>query len=165
MAYTSIGTSVQVWCAGFLVFSELLGTAINVAQYRFIGAARKTDTITTASSGIGSLTAVSLDGVSVTEIDVTSLADLTRKYITGTITHGTLTVDYIAITNKNFDGYLPSSSSNNEMYLKISFGLVGEVFYALAVPQSFTMEAAVDEIVRGTITFRILDLGNHLEQD
>ena len=76
-----------------------------------------------------------------------------------------MTVDYIAGTSKTFDGYFPSSSNDNQMFLQITFGFAGEVFYVSAVPQSFTMDAAVDAAVRGTITFRILDLGNHLEQD
>ena len=163
MAYTGIGTSVSVWCGSFGIQSG--GIFLAVPQYRSISFAKKTDTVSQIGSGIGSLSAVSLDGVSVSEIDVTSLADLTRKYIAGTITHGTLTVDYIAGTSKTFDGYFPSSSNDNQMFLQITFGFAGEVFYVSAVPQSFTMDAAVDAAVRGTITFRILDLGNHLEQD
>jgi len=163
MAYTSIGTMVYVWCPNFTLFSTG-GIPTGLPQYRQIVGARKTDTVSTGQSGIGSISAVSLDGVSVSEIDVTALADLTRKYITGTITHGTLTVDYIAANNKTFAGYLPSSTIDNKMYMRINFGSVGEVFYVFAVPQAFTMEAAVDLAVRGTITFRILDLGNHLEQ-
>lgn len=160
MAYTTVGTTVFVWCAGF---TEEAGIGL-AGLYRSISVARKTDTITDSGSGIGTLTAVSLDGISVAEIDVTSLQDTARRYINGTIEHGTLSIEYIAGTGKNFNTYFPNTGSNRSMYLKTTFGSVGQVFYVLAVPQSFTMDAAVDDAIRGTITFRILDLGDHLLQ-
>lgn len=159
MAYTSVGTTVSVWCAGFLTG----GLDAPSGAYRSISIARKYDGALIPSAGIGTLTAVSLDGISVAEIDVTSLQDTARQYINGTIEHGTLSIEYIAATGKNFLTYLPTGS-NPSMYLKIEFGSVGQVFYVLAVAQTFTMDAAVDDAIRGTITFRILDLGNHLIQ-
>ena len=159
MAYSSLGTVVYVWCPNFGTAGGLLGS------YRTIETSRKTDTTTLGSAGIGTLTAVSLDGISVAEIDVTSLQDTARQYINGSIEHGTLSMEYIAKTGKTFLGYLPTTASNfQNQFLKIAFGLAGEVFYVKANPQTFTMDAAVDDVVRGTITFRILDLGNHLIQ-
>jgi hypothetical protein len=139
--------------------------AANVSQ-----GAKLQKTISSVLTDIGDITGISISGITRTEIDVTALADTAKKYLMGTTDAGTIEVQF------NYDDTLTVGTS-----LMVPGGANGTTLetvslaYKIIVPcgytvgnvamfqgitfnafmQSFSVEAAVDTQLTGSLTLRI----------
>jgi hypothetical protein len=111
----------------------------------------------------GEMYAISIDGISAAEIDVTALNDAAKRYILGTRDGGTITVRSF-VTPSSIP--LPVTGDSTPRNYRLHFPrkrydpLDPESNYALvtvfsAYLQSVVLEAAVDDAVRVTYTLRL----------
>ena len=108
---------------------------------------------------LGTITAISMGGISTAEIDVTSLASTFKTYIMGTLDGGTITVsvDLIAGTLVS----LPLAGDSTPTSFSIRFGTHAAspnqkpLFSFSGYIQNTTVEAAVDSQVKATYTIRV----------
>jgi len=110
----------------------------------------------------GTITAISLSGISTAEIDVTSITSTSKEYVMGTIDGGTIevtvNVDTVASTGATVD--LPTAGDNvpTAFVLKLGTGAASlqvPTFSFNAYIQSVSIEASVDQQVTATYTLRI----------
>jgi hypothetical protein len=107
---------------------------------------------TTFSGGglVGEVTAISVSGVSVAEIDVTALSDTVKKYVTGTLDGGTveITANFTAAPT------MPAQGSETPVQFTIGWaGSVSQTFYAFIVGMS--IDASVDQQIVVKYTLRV----------
>lgn len=104
---------------------------------------------------IGTVTAISLGGISTAEIDVTSLSSTTKEYIMGTIDGGTVDVTVNLISGATVS--LPTAGDAVPTAFTLRFGAVGSgvTFTFDAYIQNTSVESAVDAQVTATYTLRI----------
>jgi hypothetical protein len=111
------------------------------------------------------ITAMKLNGISVSEIDVTALSSDWKSYVMGTIDFGTLEVEFTVPSDMIYAHLLPTIPGPNpagngdvtgSFFLAIRFGL-GYCFFTCtqAWLTKVSMSAAVDDAVRGAYTFRL----------
>jgi hypothetical protein len=110
----------------------------------------------------GTITAISLSGISTAEIDVTSISSTSKEYVMGTIDGGTIevtvNVDTVAATAATID--LPTAGDNvpTSFVLRLGTGAANlqvPTFSFNAYIQSVSIEASVDAQVTATYTLRI----------
>jgi hypothetical protein len=110
----------------------------------------------------GTITAISLSGISTAEIDVTSISSTSKEYVMGTIDGGTIevtvNVDTVSSTGATID--LPTAGDNQPtaFVLKLGTGAASlqvPTFSFSAYIQSVSVEASVDAQVTATYTLRI----------
>ena len=110
----------------------------------------------------GTITAISLSGISTAEIDVTALSSSSKEYVMGTIDAGTIevtvNVDTLAAAGAAVD--LPTAGDNVPTNFVLRLGtpaasLLVPTFTFSAYIQSVSIEAAVDQQVTATYTLRI----------
>jgi hypothetical protein len=110
----------------------------------------------------GTITAISLSGISTAEIDVTSISSTSKEYVMGTIDAGTIevtvNVDTVASTAATID--LPTAGDNvpTSFVLRLGTGAANlqvPTFTFNAYIQSVSIEASVDAQVTATYTLRI----------
>jgi len=107
---------------------------------------------TTFSGGgvAGEVTAISVSGVSVAEIDVTALSDTVKKYVTGTLDGGTVEIT----ANFTTAPTMPAHGSETPVQFTIGWGgSVSQTFYAFVVGMS--IDASVDQQVVVKYTLRV----------
>ncbi|CAB4173129.1 hypothetical protein UFOVP942_31 [uncultured Caudovirales phage] len=139
--------------------------AANVSQ-----GAKLYKTVSSTLTEIGDITGISVAGITRTEMDVTSLADTAKKFLMGTTDAGTIEIQF------NYDDTLTVGTlsmvpggANGTTLETVS------VVYQIRVPcgyndssvaqsqginfsafqQSFSIEAAVDSQLTGSLTLRI----------
>jgi len=115
----------------------------------------------------GEIAAISIDGISAAEIDVTALTDNAKKFILGVQDGGTVTVQAFAVTlGVGDEGSLPQTGNSTPQNFRLHFpkkptnildpeSEYAVVFIFAAYLQSVAYEAAVDDAVRITYTLRI----------
>jgi hypothetical protein len=107
-------------------------------------------TLFTTGGVVGEVTAISVSGVSVAEIDVTALADTVKKYVTGTLDGGTveITANFTAAPT------MPQHGAETPSQFTITWGgSVAQTFYAFIVGMS--IDASVDQQVVVKYTLRV----------
>ena len=113
------------------------------------------------STTLGDITGISLAGISRAEIDVTTLssgtaANWTKNYLMGTIDSGTVEVQF------NYDDglatYLPvgTETASAAWSITVPCGTTtAQIITFNSWQQSFSIEAAVDSQLTGSLTLRI----------
>jgi len=106
----------------------------------------------TTGTLVGEITAISFSGVSVAEIDVTSISDTVKKYVTGTLDGGTveITANFTAAPT------MPSQGAESPSSFIITLPTSPAItlpFYAFVVGMS--IDASVDQQVVVKYTLRI----------
>lgn len=109
-----------------------------------------------ASNIVGTITSISLGGVSTAEIDVTGLGDSAKQYIMGTLDGGTVEISAIVTGAPG----IPTSGDTTADAYTLTFGTpaVGNAsprFSFNAFIQQVSVEASVDGVVTATYTLRI----------
>ena len=111
-----------------------------------------------ANTVIGTITAISLGGISTAEIDTTALASTSKEYVMGTIDGGTVDVTVNLATGSTVD--LPTAGDNAPTAFKLKFGTwvsgAAVPFFTFdAYIQNVSVEASVDAQVTASYTLRI----------
>ena len=106
----------------------------------------------------GTITAMSLGGISTAEIDVTSISSTTKEYVMGTLDGGT--VDVTVNLDAGVTVSMPTAGdvTPTAFVLRFGAGTVGVAFTFSAYIQSVTVEAGVDQQVTASYTLRITGL-------
>lgn len=107
---------------------------------------------------VGTITAISLGGISTAEIDVTALSSTSKDYVMGTIDGGTVDVTVNLVAGSTID--LPTAGDAVPTSFKLKFGTHATgatvpVFTFEAYIQSVSVEAGVDAQVTASYTLRI----------
>ncbi len=141
--------------------------AANVSQ-----GAKLQKTISAVLTDIGDITGISISGITRTEIDVTSLADTAKKYLMGTTDAGTIEVQFNYDDTMTVGNSLMVPGGANGTTLEtvsLAYKIIVPCGFTGAVPpvamfqgitfnaftQSFSVEAAVDSQLTGSLTLRI----------
>lgn len=114
---------------------------------------------TDAATIKGTVTAVSLGGISTAEIDVTALADTSKGYLMGVLDGGTVEVT-VNVDTTAAALTLPTAGDSTPYAYTLTFGTPGASnacprFTFSAYIQSVSVEAALDAQVTATYTLRI----------
>ena len=108
---------------------------------------------------LGTITAISMGGISTAEIDVTSLASTFKTYIMGTLDGGTITVSVDLIAGALVS--MPVAGDATPTSFSIRFGTHAispnqkPLFTFSGYIQNTAVEAAVDSQVKATYTIRV----------
>jgi len=111
---------------------------------------------TTGAADIkGTITAISLGGISTAEIDVTSISSQTKEYVMGTLDGGT--VDITVNLDAGVTASMPTAGDVTPTVFVLRFGGAsgGLTFSFSAYIQSVSVEAGVDQQVTASYTLRI----------
>ena len=103
----------------------------------------------------GTITAISLGGISTAEIDVTSISSSTKEYVMGTMDGGT--VDVTVNLDAGVVCSMPTAGDTSPTAFVLRFGAssLGVAFTFSAYIQSVSVEAGVDAQVTASYTLRI----------
>jgi hypothetical protein len=109
----------------------------------------------TLSTGtlVGEITAISFSGVSVAEIDVTSISDTVKKYVTGTLDGGTVEITANFTTAPTMPSQGAESPSSFIITLPTGSPQLTLPFSAFVVGMS--IDASVDQQIVVKYTLRI----------
>jgi hypothetical protein len=139
--------------------------AANVSQGAYIQ-----KTISSAFVTIGDVTGISISGISRAEIDVTALADTSKKYLMGTIDSGTIEVqlNYDDDDTVGANALQPGGANGTTVETaSVAWKIVVPCGYNgsgtaqtqpitfNAFQQAFSVEAAVDSQLTASLTLRI----------
>lgn len=108
---------------------------------------------------LGTITAISMGGISTAEIDVTSLASTFKTYIMGTLDGGTITVSVDCVAGALIS--MPTAGLATPISFSIRFGTHAAtpnqkpLFAFSGYIQNTAVEAAVDSQVKATYTIRV----------
>jgi|688.fasta_scaffold06220_11 hypothetical protein len=105
---------------------------------------------------LGDITAISLSGITRTEIDVTALTDTAKTYLMGTVDSGTVEVSFNY--DDTLDDYIPASAETTSSSWSIVYQVGASKTQTVsfnAFIQSFSIEAGVDAALTGNLTLRI----------
>ena len=117
-----------------------------------------TNFITGVSEIKGTITAISLGGISTAEIDVTSISSTTKEYVMGTLDGGT--VDVTVNLDAGVVASMPTAGDTAPTVFTLRFGTHAAgatvpLFSFSAYIQSVSVEAGVDAQVTASYTLRI----------
>ena len=105
---------------------------------------------------IADITGISIAGITRAEMDTTALADTAKKFLMGTTDAGTIEIQF------NYDdglsAYIPITTENVSAAWSITVPCSGtqtQIIGFNAYQQSFSVEAAVDSQLTGSLTLRI----------
>ena len=108
------------------------------------------------STTIADITGISIAGITRAEMDTTALADTAKKFLMGTTDAGTIEIQF------NYDdglsAYIPITTENVSAAWSITVPCSGtqtQIVGFNAYQQSFSVEAAVDSQLTGSLTLRI----------
>ena len=122
-------------------------------------------TVISTLTDVGDITGISIAGITRTEIDVTSLADTAKKYLMGTTDAGTIEIQFNYDDTMTVGGLalVPGGASGTTLETtSVAYKIIvpcgasttqGITFNAFQ--QSFSVEAAVDSQLTGSLTLRI----------
>lgn len=108
---------------------------------------------------LGTITGISMGGISTAEIDVTSLASTFKTYIMGTLDGGTITVSVDCIAGVSVS--MPLAGDATPSSFSIRFGTHAAspnqkpLFSFSGYIQNTAIEAGVDAQVKATYTIRV----------
>ena len=97
-------------------------------------------TIFGANTVVGTITAISLGGISTAEIDTTALSSQSKEYVMGTIDGGTVDVTVNLVTGSTVD--LPTAGDNAPTAFKLKFG----TWASGATVPYFTFDAYIQNV-------------------
>ena len=118
-----------------------------------------TNFVTGVSDIKGTITAISLGGISTAEIDVTSISSSTKEYVMGTLDGGT--VDVTVNLDAGVVCSMPTAGDTAPTSFTLRFGTGAAspnqvpIFTFSAYIQSVSVEAGVDAQVTASYTLRI----------
>jgi len=104
----------------------------------------------TVNTDVGEVTSVSLDGITVAEIDVSSISDSVKAFICGNRDNGTISCSLNMPTNSTglFSYLRPATYAAGADYRKFTLAFNGYV-------TTFNVSAGVDAAVTADMTIRI----------
>ena len=127
-------------------------------------AAISSNTVTISYDGtpIGDITSISAPSVSVATIDTTSMDDIFRTFLGGTIDSGELSVEFMYDPNSTgqtkLEAEWESTASVNPVakQIVISFLDTGSSTYTFdAILTGMSVSAAIDSVVTGSASFKV----------
>lgn len=107
---------------------------------------------------VGTITAISLGGISTAEIDTTALSSTTKEYVMGTIDGGTVDVTVNLVSGSTISLPTAGDAIPTAFILKFGTHVAGTtvpVFSFDAYIQNVSVESAVDSQVTASYTLRI----------